>query len=43
MLIEAVRVLLEAERVNSGLEIVVEAVKVHEEALRMAIMVETVY
>ncbi len=39
---EAVRMLVEAESANSGFEIVVEAVKKHEEALRMAITAETI-
>ena len=42
MLIEAVKVLEEAESASNGFKIVVEAVKKHEEALRMAITAETV-
>ncbi len=40
MLIEAVKVL--EESANSGFEIVVEVVKKHEEALKMATTAETV-
>jgi hypothetical protein len=42
VLIEAIRVLGEALSTNIGFQIVVEAVKVHEEAMRMAKTAETV-